>query len=228
MQQDAGGLRKSSMRAFIVESSADALRTQGLVQAQLPEIELTLWEEEYESEARELLEGIASHLLSVHRGKAVDGLAYRHGFWIVQLRQSSSESAEIWELSRGGSDYVPGARATLEFFRAQRRRCDYHQASFEPPDPFQYVMISEGVWDGEPTEGVRYPAAPNMSGWWFSTDLYDGDVRSMQREHDSHLAEKRPDLVEFLALPAGTRIRVQPGHEPNVWFDNEVASQEPL
>ena len=76
--------------------------------------------------------------------------------------------------------------------------------------------------EGQPTEGVRYPSPEHMSGWWLTTDLYDGDVRSLRVEHLYHVTAARPDLLPFLALPFGYRFAL--GGQQRIWFDDAAAS----
>lgn len=92
------------------------------------------------------------------------------------------------------------------------------------PEPDQLVVISDGVYEGDVVEGVRYPAPEHMSGWWLTTNRYDGDVNSLKTVHFHHIAETRPDLSIFLRLPFGYRFFSGDG---NTWFDQKVADAEP-
>lgn len=92
------------------------------------------------------------------------------------------------------------------------------------PKPDQLVVISDGVYEGDVVEGVRYPSPVHMSGWWLTTDRYDGDVKSLRTVHFYHIAEFRPDLSDFLKLPCGYRFFSGNG---DTWFDQQVADSEP-
>jgi hypothetical protein len=59
-----------------------------------------------------------------------------------------------------------------------------------------------------------------MSGWWITTDLYDGDVKSLRNEHTYRLIATRPELAKYLALPDGFRFNLPVVEE--VWFDENV------
>ena len=88
----------------------------------------------------------------------------------------------------------------------------------------QLVVMSEGVYEGDVVEGVRYPSPEHMSGWWLTTNRYDGDIKSLKTVHFSHIAEKRPDITDFLRLPYGYRFFSGDG---STWFDQKVADAEP-
>jgi hypothetical protein len=79
------------------------------------------------------------------------------------------------------------------------------------------------VLQGDVVQGVRYPSPEHMSGWWITTDRYDGDIRSLTQEHLYHLTAARPDLARYLALPFGFRFDQASGED--VWFDEQVARE---
>lgn len=90
-------------------------------------------------------------------------------------------------------------------------------------DDNQLVVVSEGVLAGDPVEGVRYPSPKHMSGWWITTDKYNGDISTLTTEHAYHILERRPDLAKYMLLPYGFRFRV--GTKEDVWFDEKVAKE---
>jgi hypothetical protein len=63
-----------------------------------------------------------------------------------------------------------------------------------------------GGFGGEPVQGVRYPSPEHMSGWWITTDRYNGDVATLKTLHAYHLTARRPDLTRYLALAYGFRF----------------------
>jgi hypothetical protein len=69
-------------------------------------------------------------------------------------------------------------------------------------------------------QGIRYPSPDHMSGWWITTDRYDGNIKSLRYEHTYHVTAARPALAKYLALPDGFRFNFSAGEE--VWFDEKV------
>ena len=59
-----------------------------------------------------------------------------------------------------------------------------------------------------------------MSGWWITTDQYDGDINSLKQEHTYHLTDARSDLAKYIAFPSGFRFDLSSFED--VWFDEEV------
>lgn len=106
----------------------------------------------------------------------------------------------------------------------QKECCAFYDADFSPLDEEQLVVISDGVYEGEPVEGVRYQSPDHMSGWWVTTDKYNGDTDSLKTVHFSHIKEKRPDIAIYMALPFGYRF-ILGSSEDMVWFDEVVAEE---
>lgn len=114
---------------------------------------------------------------------------------------------------------------TLE--QTQRKCCEHYSAQFTPVNLDQLVVISEGVYEGDkPIEGVRYPSPEHMSGWWLTTDKYDGNTNSLKTVHYTHIIEERPEVAIYLALPSGYRFQLG-GDDERVWFDEDVATELP-
>ncbi|NOH26381.1 immunity protein Imm33 domain-containing protein [Vibrio europaeus] len=107
----------------------------------------------------------------------------------------------------------------------QKDCCKHYQTTYSPIEPAQLVTISKGIYEGvTPVEGVRYPSPSHMSGWWLTTDEYDGNISSMVTVHFEHIMEKRPELAIYMALPFGYRFYLGSESE-HVWFDEDVANE---
>jgi len=140
-----------------------------------------------------------------------------YGYWLVKFHRAGQEDhLETWEYSADASTFVKGGDLTLAYWRDQHLVCQQHEAAFNPPRPDRLTVISAGVLDGIPVQGIRYPSPDHMSGWWITTDLYDGDIKSLRNEHTYHVTAARPDLAKYMALPAGFRFNFSVAEE--VWF----------
>ena len=107
----------------------------------------------------------------------------------------------------------------------QKECCEHFDAQYAPIEPNQLVAISSGIYEGTvPLEGVRYPSPEHMSGWYLTTDDYDGNIDSLITVHFSHIVETRPEIALYMALPCGYRFSLG-GEEEHVWFDLEVANE---
>lgn len=148
-------------------------------------------------------------------------LAY--GYWLTQFRAQGPNLMEVWEYNSDATQFVLGATLTLTYWRDQHEICRRYGADFSPPRPDNLVVISAGVMEGNPVQGVRYPSPEHMSGWWITTDQYNGDITSLRQEHLYHLTSVRPDLARYIALPSGYRFDLAGGED--VWFEQKVADQ---
>ena len=113
---------------------------------------------------------------------------------------------ELWEYNAAATGFVPGATLTLKYWKEQHETCERHGAEFSLPQPNQLIVISNGVLQGDAVQGLRYPSPEHMSGWWITTDRYDGGIESLTLEHLYHLTAARPDLARNVALPFGFRF----------------------
>ena len=112
-----------------------------------------------------------------------------------------------------------------DLLKLQEQCCDHYSARYSKIDSEQLVVISDGIYEGVvPVEGVRYPSPDHMSGWWLTTNQYDGNTESLRTVHFEHIVEYRPELAIYMGLPFGYRIFLGAAEE-NVWFDEAVAKE---
>lgn len=69
------------------------------------------------------------------------------------------------------------------------------------------------------------PVIEHMSGWWFTTDLYDGNIRSLKTTHMYHVSVARPDVAPYVSLHFGYRFDLD--EQDDVWFDEQAARESP-
>lgn len=200
----------------------DRVRTQGLVAYGCDELGVILPDAshlpEVETFIQHVVEGLKSGTHTVHGGGTLT-----YGYWTVHFRQEAVGNLSIWEHSADLSHLVPGIVLTLGYWRDQHEMCSKVHAEFHPPRHDQMVAISKGVLDGDVVQGVRYPSPGHMSGWWITSDRYDGNISSLTTEHLYHLTAARPSLARYLALPVGFRFDFQ--HGEDIWFDQNAANQ---
>lgn len=115
--------------------------------------------------------------------------------------------------------YVPGINTTLQLWAEQQAICAKAAVAYAVPSFDQMIVISDGVLEGDPTKGVRYPSPEHMSGWWLTNDRFDGDVKSLKTVHIQYVAVNRPDLVKFFGLPSGYRF-YSPTND--IWLDKKI------
>lgn len=147
------------------------------------------------------------------------GQTLGYGYWITRAVADDKGRLYFLEYSLDAVEYVPGVSNTLRYWRDQHLVCERASSLFTPPNAGQMITISDGVFDGEEVQGVRYPSPSHMTGWWITTDRYDGNLSSLRTVHTYHLTAKRADLARFLALAYGYRFYSDNGA---VRFDPKV------
>lgn len=203
-----------------VELHVDGLsvRTSGLSSAAHPELRVSVADAALLGECETFLGYVLNYLRRGARLRGEETFAY--GYWITKFRAADDGLLEAWEYTADATEFVPGATLTLGYWRDQHEVCDRYAAEFAPPRPDRLVVISDGVLEGDAVQGVRYPSPEHMSGWWVTTDRYNGDAKSLRREHLYHLTASRADLARYVALPFGFRFDL--AHHEDVWFDSKT------
>ncbi len=195
------------------------VRTEGLRGAGQREISVEI-DAGLLGESERFLMHVADYLLG-SRKLVNSGETMAYGYWLVKFQEAEQgEGLETWEYRADASVFVKGGDLTLGYWRDQHYVCDQHKAPFTPPRPDKLTVLSAGVMQGLPVQGIRYPSPDHMSGWWITTDLYDGNINSLRHEHTYHLTAARPDLAKYLALPEGFRFNFSVAEE--VWLDEKV------
>lgn len=189
----------------------------------LPELRLQLTDHSLIDDAHWLLETAMSYMRDQHRIiKPEETMSF--GYWGIKFR-GGGDSLEIWEFNDEWSDVTPGAERALRFWHDQAELCRSVDAEFHPPLATTMVVVSAGVLEGQAVDGIRYPSPSHMSGWYLTTDLYNGDIDTMNVFHLFHITHARPDLARYLALPFGYFFDLR--GELEIGFRQDVAAEAP-
>ena len=213
------------MRAMTFVTDGLAVTTRGMLQEGLPEIRVQVDTSSLLPECERFLRFVTDYLLKAG-SRIKSGETMNFGYWLVKFQGVGKDLLDVWEYNSEGTDFVIGGSLALRYWRDQHDVCSEHQAEFTPPRPDKLTVVSAGVLQGLPTQGVRYPWQEHMSGWLLVTEKWDQDIKSLTHHHTYHVTSARPDLARFLALPVGFRFDVTKGER--VWWDDEVARQQPL
>ena len=212
------------MIKLVSEKQSDSqfvVKTVGLASRGHSEFLVAVGESEIVGEAEAFLNYICHYLTT--SGKTIrPGETMAYGYWLVKFQEWGVNILQTWEYNREATDFIPGANLTLRYWRDQHIVCTLHEAEFKPPKPDKLTVISKGVLEGLPVQGVHYPSPKHMSGWWITTDQYDGNIESLKHEHTHHVTAARPELAKYLALPEGFRFDLS--IKEDVWRDEKVAN----
>lgn len=200
------------------------LETRGLANHSYPELRVSL-KTPVLAEQGEAFLGFVSQYLTQSKTRIKPGETLAYGYWLVKFELGDDGVLEVFEYNADAISFTKGAELTLTYWRDQHAICDELRANFDPPRPDRKVAISAGVYEGDPVEGVRYPSPEHMSGWWLTTNRYDGNVASLEVVHLYHVTAARPDLARYLALPFGFRFHTSKTQATNIWFDEKVAHE---
>lgn len=189
---------------FITTNDRLTMTVRGLHCGSVCQISATISDKTLIDECRKFLLLVGDYIGDGKLIKPGETLGY--GYWMTKAMAKDDDELHFWEYEADGEKFVPGVTLTLRYWRDQHLACEEGKSLFSPPRGDQLVVISEGVFDDEPVQGVRYPSPEHMSGWWITTDWYNGDVATLKTVHAYHLTAQRPDLARYLALSYGFRF----------------------
>jgi hypothetical protein len=189
---------------IMLANDALTISTKGLISELGYEISATVDDIALANECRDFVIFVAKYVSKGNKVKPEETLAY--GYWLTKARYEISGRLSFWECAPDAREYVAGVSNTLRYWREQHQVCDAIGSVFSPPNAEQLITVSEGVFEGDDVQGVRYRSPSHMSGWWITTDRYNGALSSLKNVHAYHLTASRPDLTRFLALAVGYRF----------------------
>jgi hypothetical protein len=145
------------------------------------------------------------------------------GSWMFQFvfNDIYIELHELKDTVGGENVYGFGLTYTIKIFKEQIEFCRVNMQQPNFPRLGQKIIVSPEIYDGAEVNAVRYPSPDHMTGWWMTSNSYNGDIKSLLIDHLFHLLKARPDLVKFLALPFGFRF-YKDNVEEGAWFDEEA------
>ncbi|MER7003812.1 hypothetical protein ABT297_12315 [Dactylosporangium sp. NPDC000555] len=95
-----------------------------------------------------------------------------------------------------------------------------------PIDPVgldDMLAVAKGFsWTDLPINGLRHPRTEGLSGWYlWSSETFPEADDAFEVHHVRHLTHQCPEIMAYLALPAGWRFLLAPGYE-DVWPDDSL------
>jgi hypothetical protein len=101
--------------------------------------------------------------------------------------------------------------------------CRKYGVECQPLDIGLKLGVSDNFFSGVlPLNGLRHPQEQGTCGWylWAGEEMFEAED-FFKPMHVYHLVERCPEVVSYLALPAGWRFLVAGDYE-DVWFDAKL------
>ncbi len=142
------------------------------------------------------------------------------GSWMIQFVFDPVyiQLYELKNVENGKNIYEFDLTITINLFRSQVDLCEKYNVPPTIPAIGQKIAISKEIYEGYEVNGVRYNAPVHMTGWYLTSNSYNGDIASLVVDHLYHILKERPELAKFLALPVGYRFYKDRETE-EVWYD---------
>lgn len=209
-----------SIREIKIKQTGRSLKTEGLKKNIGFEIDLLIQNKE-ERDYLNLLSFLIDYFID-SKATIKDGQTIAYYSWLLKFVIGENFVLSIYEVNSNGDGFTEGANYAIEVVNEQTLECVKIDRIPVFPTFSQMIVVSKGVFSGEEINAVRYPSPGHMTGWWLTTDLYDGNINSLETIHYYHFAFQRPDIIKYLALPPG--FRFFSGNQSEVWFDKDALS----
>jgi len=105
--------------------------------------------------------------------------------------------------------------------QSQIATCQEYGRDFIPSPPDSKLGVALETLDQTPIHGLRHPPTPETNGWYIWAGEYSSHIDFFKPLHTSHLIQRFPEVVRFLALPPGSRFLLA-GDHVDVWFDESL------
>ncbi len=197
------------------------LRTQGLYKYNDVEISIVIGQSKLE-DVNALLCFVIDYIVD-NKVKVAAEQTFPYGFWMVKFK-NDGDHLNVFEYDPTLQDLIVGVDFTITLFNVHKALCKQLDIDAYPPLFVQKIVISQGVLEGYPVQGIRYPSPDHMSGWWLTTDLFDGNVNTLMTIPLHEFIPKRLDLLKYLILPYKFRFETFSNRNEQIWFDEEISS----
>ncbi len=169
---------------------------------------------------------IIDHILDylIASGKIIKNFeTFGCGSWLLQFVENDNyfEIHELKKIENEENIYEFNLDTTIDFFKSQLELCSSLNISPSIPNIGQKVAISREIYEGSEVNGVRYDSPDHMSGWYLTSNSYNGDIKTLSIDYLFFVLKSRPELARFLALPSGYRFfKDEIGDD--VWYDEDI------
>lgn len=149
-----------------------------------------------------------------------DGEIFGYGIWLIKFvfNEVYIELHELKDVINDKNIFGPGLDLCITLNKSQIKLCEENGLNPSIPKLAQKIAVSKDIFNGSEVNGVRYDAPEHMSGWYLTSNSYNGDVNTLLVDSLFYLIKVRPDLVKFLALPSGYRF-FKDNIGEDIWYD---------
>jgi len=107
----------------------------------------------------------------------------------------------------------------------QKGLCGRIGAIWQPVSPNSFIAFNESLFTSiQPINGLRHPTQGTTDGWyiWSGGEIPQGDHDFFDPIHVGHLIEKKPIILQYLAMPPGWRFQIDETGYEDIWFDESL------
>ncbi len=130
----------------------------------------------------------------------------------------------------GGLDALPASEMNTNAIEAEQQLiCHKYGASYQEVNWNLMVAVADNLSNTsiQPINGLRHLQEGNTNGWylWRGDDFPVGQADYFKPVCVIHLLDLCPQIVKYLALPAGSRIQTDDFGYEDVWEDSSLINK---
>ena len=189
--------------------------------------EISVLRGDYNLEDINLVLEIILDYVKLNDSKLKNGETIGIGSWMIKFSIDNVyiELHELKDVVKNSNVYEFDLKNTISFLKGQNDICSRYKVNLMFPLIGQKIAVSKEIYDGSEVNAVRYDAPSHMTGWYLTSNEFNGDVNTLIVDHLFHLLKVRPDIAKYLALPAGYRFfKDELGDK--IWFDEDIIADE--
>lgn len=208
------------MNDYVILELQDTFVTQGL--NILLNKEFLLKKKKYSIDKIKIILDYILKYLNESGNEIKDQETFGCGSWLIKFvfDKTYIQIHELKNVIDNENVYEFDITLTITFFSEQFALCEKYNLVPEIPLLAQKVAISKEIYNGSDVNGVRYEAPQHMTGWYLTSNNFNGDIKTLLTDHLYHLIIHRKDLIKFLALPVGYRFYIDEKRS-DVWKDED-------
>ncbi|OON65300.1 hypothetical protein [Hymenobacter sp. CRA2] len=108
------------------------------------------------------------------------------------------------------------------FVEAQQQVCAAFDVEWKPFGFDAIVGVSRNLGQVPPTHGLRLVSEQDGVEWFLWSGEYTDADDFFEPVHASHLIERAPKVIRYLALSSGFRFLIDDAGYEDVWFDEAL------
>ena len=149
------------------------------------------------NDVRLIIDYIITHLNDSNR-VINNNETFSCGSWLIQfiIENEYIKILELEDLDKNGNNIFDfSLSTTIRIYKEQFELCESKGVLPFIPRINQKIAISEDIYSGSEVNAVRYESPNHMSGWYLTSNNYDGEINSLKVDYLFYIIKRRGSII---------------------------------